>query len=223
VLIAASNAKPASPCELAANWVSAHRNSLPKHLDELAGFDAVHLRAVFRALTPKEQATLWHERLHQFMQPGAGLNGTQVAYVEQTDAMLDSLFIKLDLEQRRAALDRMRPRIVELFGRVKGAQIFTLAPYAAVRRSSQRVAVGRADVSFAVTEWVLINRALNWLDRRSTKPLSPCECNYQVDPSDCWARGLNCYYNPDPACQGGGTSGGCGLLGQFQCTGTCAG
>ena len=54
-------------CQAIRNWVTAHAQSLPQTLDEIAAYPLAYRRAIFSSLRPEVKAALWREQMTRFL------------------------------------------------------------------------------------------------------------------------------------------------------------
>src|SRR5690349_10232471 len=64
-------------------WVAAHRDSLPRTLDELARYPMAYRRAIQGAVAPEVRAAFWCDHMRTFLGSEAGLSSDQRAAIEE--------------------------------------------------------------------------------------------------------------------------------------------
>ena len=107
-----SSAISASSCAALRAWAVSYEHSTPT-LDELAGFDRAHRRAIFTAVSPGVRAALWREQIRRLgAQPD--LTATQHALtVEAIGLLTPALY--LHEPQATAAFQEFRQRAERAF------------------------------------------------------------------------------------------------------------
>jgi hypothetical protein len=121
VLTAAVDGRKRPECEIAAEWVAANVERLPKTLAGISEYNAEHRKAIFRALPRDVQLRLWHEQL-AYYSASSELTETQRAFVKELDGVLDQYFgkensAKFDSVYKARKLEILGP---QLSGRILG-------------------------------------------------------------------------------------------------------
>jgi hypothetical protein len=105
---------PKPMCEVAEEWVHAHRESLPKTSHELAKFERLHQKAIMKALSPQERQNIWEEHLAEFLRRHPELSTEQVAFVLTVVANLP---VYEAMKPNDPRLKESRDAAVEVFGK----------------------------------------------------------------------------------------------------------
>jgi hypothetical protein len=192
-------------CERAAEWVDAHRGSLPSTLEELAAFPSGYRLAILNALPPDTKARLWKERVQIFAQR-PDLTPVQQAAVQEVLTRIDTNLWNRDTKYdalRHETEKALGAGITAAFGKSEITQGLTLVgPVEAVP------SVGRGGL-------LQLSEKVRGLFAANAAQQPPCQCG---STQDCVRYGGGmCTFG---SCTTTWTCGWCGCLG---CGGRCLG
>jgi hypothetical protein len=104
-------------------WVAAHRDSLPRTLEELAKYPIAYRRAIQGAVAADVRAAFWCDHLRSFLGPGTELSPDQQAFVEETIAKMPAMSAAPRIKAQEMARE-LEMRMVPLFSREQAFRIF---------------------------------------------------------------------------------------------------
>jgi hypothetical protein len=207
VIGVAATPGPKPVCQVAAEWVEAHRSNLPNSLEKFAELSPAYEKAVFVALPLADQQRLWREHLQKVLDTATTLTVPQRQIVGTVLARLPELFSpELSLAVRRARATLLTPQIRAAFPEKKAAYLILMS-LGGDRRAPVQRASGFKTASLLPT--ALFAKFTN------KKKFADCECN--VSWQDCFT-GI-CIDEGTDRC--GNTEQGCGPVHLATCDGMC--
>lgn len=190
----AATRSPKLPCEVAVEWVQAHKADLPRTYSSLAPYSPLYRKAIYAELTAPERIAIWRTRLETFAADSSALTSTQRTMINEVMARLP---VYLNGAEGRRAIKQegLGRRLRAVFGDSLTAVIFTqIGPDAA---ADPRSVNGAAALSKALSQ-------------------GECDCN---DSSSFSCFGGTCTLLSGQMCIVMIT--GCGLFGCEVCNGVC--
>lgn len=104
-------------------WVNEHRDALPTNLAELSAYPVAFRKVIVNSASVEQRTRFWEEHLRSFLEPQAGLNADQRAFIAETIPLLADIFGSPTPE----AQSRIRPleeRMKQLLSREQCAAMF---------------------------------------------------------------------------------------------------
>jgi hypothetical protein len=120
---------PRAECQVARDWVSAHRAFLPTTLAGMSAYPMVFRKAAYHELSASRKASLWREHLSSFLRPEGRLTSNQKAIVRGVISKVE-VYLDGTRGKQAAVRDGLTPaRLRVAFGDSLARSIFaTLGP-----------------------------------------------------------------------------------------------
>lgn len=192
-------------CNRAFEWVHAHRQDLPRTLDQIATFPTGYRIQIFTALSPDEKAALWREQMERALLRD-DLNEAQRVFIREHIRFITPEFYA----------EHQRLPDVEALAR----QLFVVPEHQEIMITLGAVVPHRW--RYAPGLWVSLEEAL------LTGPAAPPDCGNCSCSLDegCWNHcyimwGLSCEWPPEFGMYCTVHQDGCGFWGGCQCNGCC--
>jgi hypothetical protein len=101
-------------CASIAVWVAENAATLPTEYDELARYPVAYRRAIFAALAPAAQSSLWQQHFQAYLAAHPELNPDQRVFVAEMHAVVSPEFFRED-QAMATSKERAKSRAAALF------------------------------------------------------------------------------------------------------------